>query len=138
MSDKPTMLAVVVVGGLVIALASGLLNVLTTYLNTRIELAMTLDFRSDLFQQAQRLSMAYHDQRRSGMVIYIINSMAGSATSVIMSVLPFGQNVLTLVGMFWISFRLNPKLALLSLSIVPFLYYSVGYYTTHIRQRLLT
>jgi ABC-type multidrug transport system fused ATPase/permease subunit len=137
-SDKFTMLVLTVSAGLLIAFLAGLLNVLTTYLNTRLEFATTLDFRSDLFQQAQRLSMAYHDQRRSGMVIYIINSMAGSATSVIMSVLPFGQNVLTLVGMFWISFRLNPKLALLSLSIVPFLYYSVGYYTTHIRQRLLT
>jgi ATP-binding cassette, subfamily B, bacterial len=135
--DKPTMLLLAVGAGLAVALMSGLLNVLTTYLNTKIEVAMTLDFRSDLFQQAQRLSMAFHDQRRSGMVIYIINSMAGSATSLVMTILPLGQNVLTLVGMFWISFRLNPKLAVLSLSVVPFLYYSVGYYTTHIRQRLV-
>ena len=98
---------------------------------------MTLDFRSDLFQQAQRLSMAYHDQRRSGMVIYIINSLAGAPGSVMMSGLPFAQNVLTLAGMFWVSYRLNPTLALLSLSIVPFLYYSVGYYSRHIRQRLI-
>jgi ABC-type multidrug transport system fused ATPase/permease subunit len=98
---------------------------------------MTLDFRSDLFQQAQRLSMAYHDQRRSGMVIYIINSLAGAAPSVVMSGLPFAQNLLTLLGMLWVSYRLNPTLALLSLSIVPFLYYSVGYYSRHIRSRLL-
>ena len=111
---------------------------LTTYLKTKLEIAMTLDFRSDLFQQAQRLSMAYHDQRRSGMVIYIINSLAGAPGSVMMSGLPFAQNVLTLVGMFWVSYRLNPTLALLSLSIVPFLYYSVGYYSRHIRQRLFT
>ena len=98
---------------------------------------MTLDFRSHLFQQAQRLSMAYHDQRRSGMVIYIINSLAGAPGSVMMSGLPFAQNVLTLAGMLWVSYRLNPTLALLSLSIVPFLYYSVGYYSRHIRQRLV-
>jgi ABC-type multidrug transport system fused ATPase/permease subunit len=36
-----------------------------------------------------------------------------------------------------ISLRLNRKLALLSLSVVPFLYYSVGYYSKHI-QRLIT
>ena len=64
--------------GFAIALLAGLLNVLATYLKTKLEIAMTLDFRSDLFQQAQRLSMAYHDQRRSGMVIYIINSLAGA------------------------------------------------------------
>jgi ABC-type multidrug transport system fused ATPase/permease subunit len=76
--DKVTMLVVTVSTGFVIALAAGLLTVLTTYLKTKLEIAMTLDFRSDLFQQAQRLSMAYHDQRRSGMVIYIINSLAGA------------------------------------------------------------
>jgi len=135
--DTLTMLIVVVGAGLVLALLSGMLNVLTAYLNTKLDLAMTLDFRSDLFQQAQRLSMSYHDQRRSGMVIYIINSMANSVSGVIMAMLPIGQNVLMLAGMFWISFRLNPTLALVSLSVVPFLYYSVGYYTRHIRQRLV-
>jgi ABC-type multidrug transport system fused ATPase/permease subunit len=135
--DKPTLLLFAVGAGLAVALLSSLLHVFVTYSNTKIEMAMTLDFRSDLFQQAQRLSMSFHDQRRSGMVIYIINSMAGSATSLVMAILPLAQNVLTLVGMFWISFRLNPTLAVLSLSVVPFLYYSVGYYTTHIRHRLL-
>jgi ATP-binding cassette subfamily B protein len=136
--DRVTNLVVTVVAGLLIAFVAGVLNVLITYLKTKLEFAMTLDFRSDLFQQAQRLSMAYHDQRRAGMIIYMINSMAGAAPSVVISLLPFGQNILTLAGMFWISFRLNPRLALLSLSIVPFLYYSVGYYSTHIRARLLT
>jgi ABC-type multidrug transport system fused ATPase/permease subunit len=135
--DKFTMLVMTVAAGFAIALAGGLLNVLTTYLKTKLEIAMTLDFRSDLFQQAQRLSMAYHDQRRSGMVIYIINSLAGAVPSVVMSGLPFAQNALMLVGMLWVSYLLNPTLALLSLTIVPFLYYSVGHYSRHIRERLL-
>jgi ABC-type multidrug transport system fused ATPase/permease subunit len=81
--------------------------------------------------------MAYHDQRRSGMVIYIINSLAAAPASAMMSGLPFAQNILTLAGMLWLSYRLNPTLALLSLSVVPFLYYSVGYYSRHIRRRLV-
>jgi len=136
--SKASLLAVVVVGGFALAAATNVVTVVTGYVTTRLDLAMTLDFRSDLFQKAQRLSMTYHDQRRSGMIIYIINSMAGSATSVLMTVLPLVQNGLMLAGMFWISFQLNPRLALLSLSVVPFLYYSVGYYSTHIRQRLIT
>jgi ATP-binding cassette subfamily B protein len=135
--SKTSIVVGVVAGGFGLALATSLITVITGYLTTKLDLAMTLDFRSDLFQQAQRLSMSYHDQRRSGMIIYIINSMAGSATSVLMTVLPLAQNGLMLAGMFWISFRLNPRLALLSLSVVPFLYYSVGYYTRHIRQRLV-
>jgi len=38
--------------------------------------------------------------------------------------------------MFWISFRMDWSLALVSLAVVPFLYYSVGYYATHIQDRL--
>jgi ATP-binding cassette subfamily B protein len=138
MPEKFSLLVIAVCAGLGVSLIVNLLAVATSYLNTKLDLAMTLDFRSDLFQHAQRLSMAYHERRRSGMIIYIINSMAGAPTGLVMALLPLVQNVLTLVGMFWISFRLSANLALLSLLVVPFLYYSVGYYTTHIRARLMT
>src|SRR5262249_41898698 len=138
LGDKFLLLVLTIVGGLAVALAVDLLSVAMSYLNTKLDLAMTLDFRSDLFQQAQRLSMAYHDRCRSGMIIYIINSMAGAPTGLVMTILPLAENTVALVGMFWISFRLNPNLALLSLFVVPFLYYSVGYYSTHIRERLMT
>src|SRR5262249_35867234 len=138
LGDKFLLLVLTIVGGLAVALAVDLLSVAMSYLNTKLDLAMTLDFRIDLFQQAQRLSMAYHDRCRSGMIIYIINSMAGAPTGLVMTILPLAENTVALVGMFWISFRLNPNLALLSLFVVPFLYYSVGYYSTHIRERLMT
>ena len=133
-----SLLVLTVLAGLAIALISNFLGVIMSYLQTKLGLDMTLDFRSDLFQQAQRLSMAYHDQRKSGMIIYIINSMGSAAPTLVMTILPLAQNVLTLVGMIWISFRINSRLALLSLSVVPFLYYSVGYYSSHIRKRLQT
>jgi ATP-binding cassette subfamily B protein len=136
--NKFALLALTVGAGFGITLGVNLCSVAASYLTTKLDLAMTLDFRSSLFQQAQRLSMAYHDRCRSGMIIYIINSMAGAPTALVMAVLPLVQNVLTLVGMFWISYRLNAGLALLSLLVVPFLYYSVGYYSTHIRERLMT
>ena len=134
---KVPLLAVTVLGGFGVAVFIQVVSVVTTYLNTRLELAMTLDFRSDLFNHAQRLSMAYHDTRRSGMLIYIVNSMAGSATSLTMTLLPFVQNVLTLIGMFWITYEINSTLAIVALSIAPLLYVSLGYYTKHIRPHLL-
>jgi ATP-binding cassette subfamily B protein len=136
--QKVALLILTVVAGFGITVFIHALSVLTTYLNTRLELAMTLDFRSDLFHQAQRLSMAYHDGKKSGMLIYIVNSMASSATSLVMTLLPLLQNVLTLIGMFWISYRINSTLAIVSLSIAPMLYYSLGYYTKHIRSHLMT
>ena len=80
-----------------------LLDVLENYVNTKLNLSMGLDFRGDLFQHAQRLSMSYHDQRRSGMLIYLINYQCGAASGLIMAVPPLAQSVLTLAGMFWIT-----------------------------------
>src|SRR5262249_47184836 len=104
----------------------------------KLDQNIVLDFRTALFRHAERLSMSYHDRRRAGMLIYVINSQGDAVARLVMTAPQLGQSVLTLVGMFWISLRMDWQLALLSLSVVPFLYYSVGYYATHIQSRLLT
>jgi ATP-binding cassette subfamily B protein len=115
----------------VLASAAGVVN---AYAHTKLEQGMALDFRGDLFDRALRMSLSYHDERRSGMLIYIINSLGSAAPSLAMTVLPLLQSVLTLIGMFWIALNLDRDLALVSLVIVPFLYYSVRYYTRNIQQ----
>jgi ABC-type multidrug transport system fused ATPase/permease subunit len=130
------LLMAAVVGGLAVALLVNGLHVLSNFINTRIDQFMTLDFRSDLFLHAQRMSIAYHDRRRSGMLIYMINGQGDAPSSLIMSIPVLGESVLTLIGMFIISLRLDWTLALASLAVVPFLYYSVGYYSTRIQSRL--
>jgi ATP-binding cassette, subfamily B, bacterial len=136
-SDRAVLLALVVGGGLVVTLLVNLLDVLENYVNTKLNLSMGLDFRGDLFQHAQRLSMSYHDQRRSGMLIYMINYQCDAASGLIMAVPPLAQSALTLAGMFWITLLIDARLALLSMTVVPLLYYSVGYYIKHIQPRLL-
>jgi ATP-binding cassette subfamily B protein/subfamily B ATP-binding cassette protein MsbA len=134
--DRFALLVFVVIAGLGITLIQNGLTVLDNYVNTKLDQLMVLDFRSDLFEHAQRLSLAFHDQRRSGMLIYAINAQGNAVARLVMTVPPLAQSVITLVGMFWISFHMDPQLALLSLAVVPFLYYSVGYYATHIQERL--
>ena len=134
--DRHGLLAVTVCAGLTITFLEHGLGVLNTYADARLEQNMILDLRSDLFQHAQRLSLAYHDQRRSGNLIYAINSQADAAAGLVMAVPPLVQSGLTLAGMFWITLRLDWHLALLSLVVVPFLYASVGYYVRHIQKRL--
>ena len=135
--NRTLLLAVVIVGGLFVTLMVNLLDVLENYVNTKINLSMGLDFRGDLFQHAQRLSMSYHDQHRSGMLIYLINYQCGAASGLIMAVPPLAQSVLTLIGMFWITLLIDARLALLSMTVVPLLYLSVGYYIKYIQPRLL-
>jgi ABC-type multidrug transport system fused ATPase/permease subunit len=127
----------VVLAGLVITLFGDLLGILESYVNTKLELSMARDFRSDLFLHAQRLSLAFHDHRRSGMLVYAINFQADAVPGVIMVVPGMAQSALTLFGMFWITYQMDHTLALLSLTVVPFLYCSVGFYVKHIQHRLM-
>jgi ATP-binding cassette subfamily B protein/subfamily B ATP-binding cassette protein MsbA len=135
-ADRVHFLILAVVAGVLVALIDNALNVAGNYVDTRLHQYMVLDFRSDLFQHAQRLSLAFHDQRRAGQLIYAINYFADEATTLALSVQPLGQSFITLVGMFGILILFDVQLALLSLVVLPFLYYSVGYYATHIQGRL--
>jgi len=135
-SNRTTLLWLVIGAQLLLAVVSNGLGVIANYATTRLDLGMTLDFRSDLFKHVHRLSLAYHDQRRSGMLLYVVNSMDSAPTHLLMTLLPLAQNILTLVGMLWITYTIDPQLALLSLTVVPVLYYSIGYYVTHIQKRL--
>jgi ATP-binding cassette subfamily B protein len=134
--DKVALLLVVVAGGFGLTVLGNGLKVFNSFVETRLSQGMVLDFRSDLFRHAQRLSLAYHDRRRSGALIYAINFQANSAAGLVMALLPLAQSALTLVGMFWITFTIDPALALLSLTVVPFLYLAVGHYVSRIQPRL--
>jgi ABC-type multidrug transport system fused ATPase/permease subunit len=137
-ATSPTLLiAAAVIAGFLINFLGDALTVLDSFLNTTIEQNMVLDFRSDLFRHAQRLSLAFHDNSRAGGLIYAVNFQADAAARVVMTVPPLAQSAITLVGMFWIVFRIDPWLSLLAMSVVPFLYYSVGYYVTHVQTRLM-
>ena len=76
--------------GLLASLLVNLVDVAENYVNTKLNLSIGLDFRGDLFQHAQRLSMSYHDQRRSGMLIYLINYQCDAASGLIMTIPPLG------------------------------------------------
>jgi ABC-type multidrug transport system fused ATPase/permease subunit len=133
---RTLLLAVVVLAGLAVALMTNLLAVLENYVNTRMHQGLALDFRCDLFGHAQRLSLAYHDQRRTGNVIYMVNYQADAGARIVLTILPLAQSLLTLAGMFGITLRLDWQLALLASVVAPFLYMSVGYYARHIQPRI--
>ncbi len=134
--DRLHLLLFAVAGGLCVTLLASGLNVLANYVNTKMEQHIVLDFRADLFAHTQRLGVAYHDSRNTGLLMLTINTEADAAGGLIMALQPIAQSALTLIGMFWVSFQIDHELALLSLTVLPFLYYSVGYYAKHIQQRL--
>jgi ABC-type multidrug transport system fused ATPase/permease subunit len=134
--DRFPLLVFAVVAGVGVVAFQNLLTVVSNYVHTKLKLGIVLDFRSHIFEHSQRLSMAYHDQRRSGSLIYAINNLGESLPNITMAFPSLAQSVLTLVGIFWIVLQINQVLALLSLTIVPLLYYSTGYYMTRVRPKL--
>ena len=135
--DRGALLVFAVVAGLLVTLVSGGLDVLGHYLNTKLEQRIVLEFRSDLLEHTQRLSVAYADQVSTGRLMYAINFEAAAAGRVIMAMEPLARGALAIIGMAWVSYQIDPWLALLSLVVVPLLYYAIGYYARHIQPRLM-
>jgi ATP-binding cassette, subfamily B, bacterial len=126
------LLVIAAVAGFVVTLGQYGLGVVDNYVNTKLEQSMVLDFRSDLFQHSQSLSLAYHDQKRAGDFMARIN-LSSSAVGALPGAIPgLAQSVISLVGMFSVVFLLDRELALLSLVVVPFLFYATRFYSKRI------
>ncbi|MEK6250792.1 MAG: ATP-binding cassette domain-containing protein [Actinomycetota bacterium] len=135
-SGVGALIALAVVATLFLTLLSGLMTVWNEYLTTSIDQRMVLDFRSDMFKHAQRLSLAYHDRESKGILMYRINSQASGMGQLVTDLPAVAQDVLTVFGMAYIATRINPLLALLALGTTPFVVYSTTYYTKRIEPRL--
>jgi ATP-binding cassette, subfamily B, bacterial len=129
------LVSMVVTRFLIIAIGNGF-TVLNHYLSSKIEQNMVLDLRSDLFAHAQRLSLTFHDERQTGQLMSQINVQAAAVGNIVMVVPPIAEATLTLVGMLVIATLIDWQLALMSLLVVPFLYWSFGIYGRRIVPRL--
>jgi ATP-binding cassette, subfamily B, bacterial len=130
------LLVIAVVGGFLLSAAANGLTVVENYVTTKLQQLMTLEFRSELFQHAQRLSLSFHDRTLTGELMYNINTQASAAGQVTVAIPPLVQNFLTVGGMFYISYRLDPTLALVALAVVPFIYYSASFYMRRIHPQV--
>ena len=129
-------LVILVFAGFALTVLGNGLTVWQTAIDAKIEQRMILDFRSDLFQHAQRLSLAFHDARKTGELMGRINYAAASVGNVVMAFPPMLQAGLSLIGMLIISLLIQWQLALMALVVVPFLYYSAGVYGRRVTPRL--
>jgi ATP-binding cassette subfamily B protein len=129
-------LAILVGAGFALAVLGNGLTVWQTYIDANVEQSMVLDFRSDLFRHCQRLSLSFHDASQTGELMGRINYAASSVGNVVMAFPPMLSSVLNLVGMFIVSWLIEWRIALMSLVIVPLLYYSAGLYAKRVVPRL--
>lgn len=97
---------------------------------------MTYELGADLFLHLQRLSLTFHSRRPVGDTISrVTGDPACVQTLVTGAILPLLQSVATLVTMFIIMWRLEPRLTLTSLVVAPFLALSIRVFSTPMKSR---
>src|SRR6266480_4682956 len=112
----------------------GIINWITNYLFVKIGLQALLKLRTDLYAYLQSLSLKYHDARRSSdssfRVAYDSQSIQTIYNKGFTNIF---SSVLTLIGMFVVMMRLDWKLTLLSLGIVPLIVGAIYFFAHRIR-----
>src|SRR6266699_1496557 len=118
-----------------IQLAWGIINCITNYLFVKIGLQALLKLRTDLYSYLQSLSLKYHDARRSSdssfRVAYDSQSVQTIYNKGFTNI--FGS-IITLVATFVIMLRLDWRLTLVSLAIVPLIVGAIYVFAHRIRR----
>jgi len=118
-----------------IQLLWGITNWITNYLFVKIGLQALLKLRTDLYSYLQSLSLKYHDARRSSdssfRVAYDSQSIQTIYNKGFTNI--FGSLV-TLIGTFVITLRLDSQLTLVSLAIVPLVIGAIYLFAHRIRR----
>ncbi|MDX6405143.1 MAG: ATP-binding cassette, subfamily bacterial [Blastocatellia bacterium] len=134
-TDKFSILNFAILAVLVIAIVGALSSYFEKYLTTSVGQWVMHDLRRVLYSHIQRLSLSFHDQKRTGDLISRVTSDIDAVQSLISNVL-LGMlvNVLTLCGMIIVMFYLNWQFTLIALTVAPGLFLVVYYYTHRIKK----
>ncbi|PYS69149.1 MAG: ABC transporter ATP-binding protein, partial [Acidobacteria bacterium] len=107
-TDKFSILNFVVLAVLVIAIFGAVSSYFEKYLTTSVGQWVMHDLRRVLYSHIQRLSLSYHDQKRTGDLISRVTTDIDAVQNLISQVmLGMLVNVLTLVGMMLVMLYLN-------------------------------
>ncbi len=133
--DKSSILNFAVLALIAIAIFGAVSSYFEKYLTTSVGQWVMHDLRRVLYSHIQKLSLSYHDQRRTGDLISRVTSDIDAVQNLISSVL-LGMlvNVLTLIGMVLVMFYLNWRFTLIALLVAPGLFLVVYHYTHRIKQ----
>jgi ATP-binding cassette subfamily B multidrug efflux pump len=109
---------------LLVMVVRGLIQYANAYLTQWIGQKTILDLRMEVFQHLQRLSLKFYDRNPIGRLITrltndveVLNEMFSSGIVMVFS------DVFTIIGIFYFMFTMNWKLSLVTLSVLPFLFY---------------
>src|SRR6202163_2190453 len=133
--DKLAILNFAVLAVAVIAIVGAIGSYTEKYLTTSVGQWVMHDMRRTLYQHIHHLSLAEHDEKRTGDLISRVTSDIEAVQDFITSAL-LGMlvNSLTLLGMVGVMLYINWRFTLIALSIVPVLFLVVYVFTRRIKK----
>ena len=118
----------------VIQVIWGIINWITNYLFVKIGLQALLKLRTDLYAHLQRLSLKFHDARRSADSSFRVAYHSQSIQTIYnKGFTNIFASVIALIGTFIVMLRLDWVLTLLSLAIVPLIVGAIYFFARRIR-----
>jgi len=119
---------------LLIAIITGSLTYYITWAMGDLAQHFVFAMRRDLFAHLQRLSLRFHDHQRTGDLTTRLTSDTQAIQEMIANgITVLGTNGCLLAGMLVVMFWLNWRFALVSLSVAPFLFWTVFRYKRRIK-----
>ncbi len=121
LTTSPGAVLAVAVGLLVLVAALNQLQALANkYWQTHVGQQLVLGLRAQLVQQAQRLSLSYHDTKGTADSLYRIQQDAAMIDTIMVEgIIPFVAAAITLATMIVVTMRLDWQLALVALAVSP-------------------
>src|SRR5881394_1051576 len=134
-TDKLSILNFAVLAVLLIAIFGALSSYFEKYLTTSVGQWVMHDLRRVLYSHIQRLSLSFHDRKRTGDLISRVTSDIDAVQNLISQVLlGILVNLLTLVGMMVVMLYLNWAFTVIALLVAPALFFVVYHYTHRIKR----
>lgn len=133
-TDKFSILNFAVLSVITIAVAGAISSYFEKYLTTSVGQWVMHDLRRVLYSHIQKLSLSYHDQKRTGDLISRVTTDIDAVQNLISQVLlGILVNVLTLLGMMLVMLYLNWAFTVIALLVAPALFFVVYHYTHRIK-----
>ena len=134
--DPYRLLVFITALGFMIAVISHGVRVINDYVNAKVEQNLVMDLRSDMFDHVSKLSLTFHDEKHTGMLMSIINLQSAAIGAIVMAFPPLLESFLMLIGMLTIALLIDWQVTLVSLVCIPFIYWALGMYGTRIVPRI--
>src|SRR5256714_10746940 len=134
-TDKFSILNFAVLAVIVIANFGAVSSYCEKYLTTSVGQWVMHDLRRVLYSHIQRLSLSYHDQKRTRDLISRVTTDIDAVQSLISQVmLGILVNILTLLGMMLVMLYLNWAFTVIALLVAPGLFLVVYHFTHRIKK----